>query len=78
MIGSQIKYEPAFANREQKKLMKSLNIQGGTRTLGGLNRQQLIKTCKGIDKVLLEMQESRISQEPREVSLLTKQTEKRL
>ena len=35
MIGSSIKYEPAWASKTQKKLMKTLNIKGCIRTLGG-------------------------------------------
>ena len=35
MCGAQIKYEPAWATKEQKKIMKTLNIAGGTRTLAG-------------------------------------------
>ena len=35
MIGHQIKYEPAWANKEQKKIMETLNLGGNTRTLAG-------------------------------------------
>lgn len=39
MVGNQLKYEPAWASKEQKKIMKTLNFGSGTRTLAGMNRQ---------------------------------------
>lgn len=39
MVGNQLKNEPAWASKEQKKIMKTLNFGSGTRTLAGMNRQ---------------------------------------
>jgi hypothetical protein len=35
MIGHQLKYEPAFASQEQRKLMSTLNVSGNIKSLAG-------------------------------------------
>jgi hypothetical protein len=35
MIGHQIKYEPAFASKEQRKIMESLDVKGNTKAIVG-------------------------------------------